>query len=150
MKRQMAFLCLACLLGILVGSCAAAFSPHSRDTRPADNVCDKKIDIALGHAILNGVPIFDKVLQLASSNRIDEARSILRNYAWWQLEDAWTINRKYDRALSNDLNSVLIRVYPRLRREVDFGQFTNFPSDYLTEMSNFVRAADSLTSAQAQ
>jgi hypothetical protein len=63
------------------------------------------------------------------------------------LEETWAISKKYDGALDDDLNPLLTNVYPRLRREITFEYFTNFPKDFLTEMSNFVKAADAMTKA---
>lgn len=149
-RRQMPYWLLAFLFGILVGWLSLVVWDHVKKPTAADDSCDEKINLALGHAILNGLPILDKTLQLASSNRVEDAKSVLANYAWWQLEEAWTINRNHNGALSNDLNLLLPKIYPRLKREIKFESFTNFPKAYLTEMSNFVGNADVYTAGKGQ
>jgi len=135
------------ILGILF-ACLFLVLPKIMEKETAtDDPCERKIDLALGHAILNGIPLFDKTLQLADSNRVEDAESLLRKYTWWQLEDAWEINRKYNGALNDDLNPLLTNVYPRLRRDISFESFTHFPKVDLIEMSNFVKAADAMTKA---
>jgi hypothetical protein len=135
------------ILGILFACLFFVLPKGMKKETATDDPCDRKIDLALGHDALNGIPIFDKTLQLAASNRVEDAKSLLRNYTWWQLEETWAISKKYDGALDDDLNPLLTNVYPRLRREITFEYFTNFPKDFLTEMSNFVKAADAMTKA---
>lgn len=130
---------LGCLLMFLV---SANFRTSEKSLDKAAGPCEQEINIALGHATVDSIPILDRTLRLLDSNRVDDARSILRNYTWWQLEDAWEISQEYHGDMSNELDTLLTNVYPSLRRQVRIDSFTNFPEDYLVQMSNFEAYAD--------
>jgi len=150
MKPPLIHLFLAFILGNVVGYFSFGFWQQIQKPSVAESASDKEANIVLGNAILNGIPIFDKTLQLADSNRIADAESVLSSYAWWQLEEAWVLNRQYNGTLSEVLNPLLTNVYPRLRRETHFLEFTNFPHAYLIEISNFVKEVDALTTTNGQ
>jgi hypothetical protein len=115
-----------------------------RDTNN-ENSCDQKIDLILGHAALDDVPMLVKTLQLLDSNRVSDAKIKLLNFTWLDLEGAWVISKKYDGALDEHMNPLLTNDYQKLRQEINFKSFTNFPKDYLIEMTNFMKSSDAMT-----
>jgi hypothetical protein len=125
-----------------VGVCVSLdkLTKKSRET-----AFDKTIDISLGHAALNDLPVLNKVLLFAESNQWDKAQFTLCDSAWWKLEGVWALNKKYDGALDSDFNPLLIGIYPHLKQQVNLSSFTNlFPKYLLTEMTNFMKDADNI------
>ena len=97
----------------------------------------------LGKTIIMNVGIYDIALQDLRSNSVEHAKSVLTDFEWWQLEEAWEISKKYDNALDSELRPLLSNVYPQLRRDVDLHQATkSYPRPFLVEMTNFMLEAE--------
>lgn len=84
------------------------------------------------------------LLQLLSSNRVDDAKEILRKETWWNLEQAWEGNLARDGEFSNDFDPVFRSVYPQIRSQVDLSLFRYYPSPMLARMTNFMKSGDGL------
>ena len=112
--------------------------------------CDRLVDITLGRGIIDSIPSLDRAVQLGASNQLIQEQRVLRDYTWWQMEEAWAINKKYDGALDARLNPVLLKVYPGLRRQVDLSKFSQWPRRVLVEMTNFVLETDVLVSSNSK
>ncbi len=142
------------ILGVVVTTvfckiCNAIESKKYDDSNYAgDIITVRESNLELGRNELYGIPCLNSTLDDLSSNRIDKATWLLRIKTWWDLEDAWCISQKYDGALSNDLNPLIIQIYPKLKKEVDLQSFKIFPKIGLVEMSNFMKAADSMTNPE--
>lgn len=108
---------------------------------------DKAVDLSVGRSLLDNIQVYDLVLETATTNSCEKAENILRNYAWAQLKVAWDISKAYPGELDGNLNPVLLDVYPRLKRRLDFQKATRGRSPlYLQEMTNFMTEAEGLQS----
>jgi hypothetical protein len=113
------------------------------DAKSGDK-CDRLIDLAIGKADVDSVPMLERALLLGSTNQFEQEQMLISEHAWWQLEEAWVINRKYDGALEIYLTPILLHVYPQLKQQVDLSKFSRWPKPLLIEMTNFMVEADAL------
>jgi len=106
---------------------------------------DAMADLTLGKAIIRDLGVYDIALQYLRSNSVEHAKSVLADMEWWQLEEAWEINKKYDKSLDSELRPLLVNLYPRLRQDVDLRKATkNYPRSFLVEMTNFMIESEKL------
>lgn len=132
---------LSCILFVPILGC---------DNQKQSAASDREIDLALGNAEVDWLSSQDTVLQLLMSNRVSEAKAFLVKSTWWEVENAWSINKKYKGALDDELNPLLKTIYPQLRNQIDLNRFTNsFPNYLLVEMTNFMIEADNITDFKA-
>ncbi len=143
--------CFVFILGVVLTTvffkiCNAIGSKEYDDgDNPGELLTEREFDLGLGRSVLDDIPNLNSILDDLSSNRVDKAIWSLRIETWWELEDVWCINQKYDGALSNDLNPLIVKIYPKLSKAVDLASFKIFPKNTLVEMTNFMKAADSMT-----
>jgi hypothetical protein len=137
--------CLAFALGVAAGA-AAVFVQRSLETRSdAGATNERQIDLALGRAIIDRLPLLDKAIQLGAADQYEQAMTSISRSAWCELDGAWSISRKYNGALDAELRPLLLRMYPRLRQRINLKDFDGWPKTILVEMTNFMKEADRLT-----
>ncbi len=140
--RSLASNVLLFAIGVLAGVTVVLLIdiPSKGDKRQES---DAPVDLMLGKTIIMNVGIYDIALQDLRSNSVEHAKSVLTDFEWWQLEEAWEISKKYDNALDSELRPLLSNVYPQLRRDVDLHQATkSYPRPFLVEMTNFMLEAE--------
>lgn len=140
--RSLASNVLLFAIGVLAGVTVVLLIniPSKGDKRQES---DAPVDLMLGKTIIMNVGIYDIALQDLRSNSVEHAKSVLTDFEWWQLEEAWEISKKYDNALDSELRPLLSNVYPQLRRDVDLHQATkSYPQPFLVEMTNFMLEAE--------
>ena len=130
--------------GVLAASLFFIVKGHRKEEPTGNNPRAREIDLTLGKAIIYKIPTLDEVSQLIQSNRLEQAQSVLCDHIWWELKEAWYINKKYDSSLDGELRPLLLSVYPRLKPKLDLGHFTHFPKPSLVEMTNFMQETDAL------
>jgi hypothetical protein len=137
--------CFAFVLGVLLTSALLAVLGVWKDEarrKTWDKQLEKNLDLSLGHKIIYSMPLLDYVSLEIESNRVEVAQRKLYDYIWWELETAWTINKKYNGVLDKDLRPLLLNTYPRIKQHVDLNHFTGWPKSTLSEMTNFVTEVD--------
>ena len=135
----------AFLLGILIASLFFGIRKSgSISKEKAEGLCERQINLALANSMLTDIPLIDKTLQFAQSNRLDDAKIILNNFLWWRLKGVWYANKQYNGALNEEFTPLLLNVYPRVRQQVDLSHFAHWPISSLTDMTNFMSDADAM------
>ncbi len=129
--KNKTILLLALLAGLL-----ALLSCHRQ--RKADSErCESEIDLALGRASLEEVPLTFHALQLLESNRVDDVKVLLTQLTLVNLQNAWAVGQKHGE-IADEARSLAREMYPGLKKNIDLGTLARWPKPQFQQITNFM------------